>query len=84
MGIRLRAGSQARLARPQPPGIVARGVVGLRASFGEAPFDLFLEPAPVGIAVVSPEPGAYCDVDVALVPCGRIRRNSGVDSSDPR
>ena len=47
-------------------GLGVRGLGGLRASFVQAPVDLFLELAPVGIIFVVPDPGAYYDIDVAL------------------
>jgi len=47
-------------------GLGVRGLVGLRASLVNAPFDLFFELAPLGILVVVPNPGFYYDVDVAI------------------
>jgi hypothetical protein len=47
-------------------GLGVRGLVGLRASFRKAPFDLFFELAPVGVILVVPNPGAYYDVDLAI------------------
>jgi len=47
-------------------GLGLRGVVGLRASFRNAPFDLFFELAPVGVIFVVPNPGAYYDIDAAI------------------
>ena len=47
-------------------GLGARGLVGLRASFLRAPFDVFFELAPIAVIVVVPNPGAYYDIDVAL------------------
>lgn len=47
-------------------GIGVRLLFGLRLALLEAPFDLFIEAAPVGVILVSPGPIAYYDVDVAL------------------
>lgn len=46
-------------------GLGVRGLVGLRMPFRKAPFDLFLELAPIGIIFV-PNAGAYYDADLAL------------------
>ena len=47
-------------------GLGVRGLVGLRMSFREAPVDLFIELAPIGIIFVVPDPAAYYDPDLAL------------------
>ena len=47
-------------------GLGARGLVGLRASFKKAPFDVFFELAPLGVIVVVPDPAAFYDFDVGL------------------
>ena len=47
-------------------GLGLRGLVGLRVPFRKAPFDLFLELAPVGVTFVVPDGGAYYDFDAAL------------------
>jgi hypothetical protein len=47
-------------------GLGVRGVMGLRLAFLKAPFDLFLEIAPIGIIFVIPDRGAYYDLDAAL------------------
>jgi hypothetical protein len=47
-------------------GFGARGLVGLRASFVNAPFDLFIELAPVGFLVVVPDTGIFYDIDFAI------------------
>jgi len=47
-------------------GLGARGLVGLRVPFRKAPFDLFVELAPIGVIVVVPNPGAYYDIDFAI------------------
>ncbi len=47
-------------------GFGARGLVGFRASFVKAPFDLFIELAPVGFLVVVPDTGIYYDIDFAI------------------
>jgi hypothetical protein len=47
-------------------GLGVRGLVGLRASFANAPFDLFFEMVPLGLIFVVPDAGAYFDFDVAL------------------
>ncbi|MDD5224144.1 MAG: hypothetical protein PHE84_09145 [bacterium] len=47
-------------------GFGARGLVGLRLSFREAPIDLFLELAPVGVIFLVPDPAAFYDPDFAL------------------
>ena len=47
-------------------GLGARGLVGLRATFLKAPFDLFFELAPIGVIFVVPDPGACYDIDVAI------------------
>jgi hypothetical protein len=52
-------------------GLGARGLVGVRASFLRAPFDLFFELAPIGIIFVVPDPGVYYDIDLAVG--GRFR-----------
>jgi hypothetical protein len=43
-----------------------QGLVGLRAVFRRAPFDVFFELAPMGLTVVVPDPGAYYDLDCAI------------------
>jgi|GEM_PF-1160874 len=47
-------------------GFGARGLVGLRASFVNAPFDIFIELAPVGFLVIVPDTGIYYDIDFAI------------------
>ena len=47
-------------------GLGLRGLVGLRAPFRKAPFDLFFEIAPVGITMVVPDAGVYYDFDAAI------------------
>ena len=47
-------------------GLGLRGVVGLRAPFRKAPFDLFFELAPVGVTFVVPDGGVYYDFDAAI------------------
>ena len=39
---------------------------GLRVPFAKAPFDLFLELAPIGFIVVVPDPGILYDIDLAI------------------
>lgn len=53
-------------ADPWNFGLGARALVGLRASLHDAPIDLFVELAPLGLLVVLPSPGIYYDVDAAL------------------
>jgi hypothetical protein len=57
---------QHRFPDPWYFGLGARGLVGLRASLVKAPFDRFLELAPLGILVVVPTPGVYYDFDAAI------------------
>jgi hypothetical protein len=47
-------------------GIGLRSVVGLRAPFRKAPFDVFFELAPGGVMFVLPGPGIYYDFDLAV------------------
>ena len=47
-------------------GLGIRGLVGLRAPFRKAPFDLFLEIAPAGVMFVFPDAAAYFDFDAAI------------------
>ena len=47
-------------------GLGARGLVGLRASFHDAPFDLFLELAPLSILIIVPNLGIVYDFDAAI------------------
>jgi hypothetical protein len=47
-------------------GLGARALLGLRLSFRNSPFDLFLEIAPVGITFVVPDSDAYYDIDGAI------------------
>ena len=47
-------------------GLGGRGLVGLRMPFRNAPFDIFLELAPIGVLLVVPDGGAYYDVDLAV------------------
>jgi hypothetical protein len=47
-------------------GLGARGLVGLRASLRQAPIDLFMELAPLGVIFIVPNPGIYYDADFGL------------------
>ena len=47
-------------------GLGVRGLAGLRLAFKQAPIDLFLELAPLGLIFVVTDPGVYYDVDMAL------------------
>jgi hypothetical protein len=47
-------------------GLGGRGLIGLRMPFRSAPFDLFLELAPLGLVGVLPDGGVFYDVDFAL------------------
>ena len=47
-------------------GLGVRGLVGLRAPFRKAPFDVFFELSPLGFIVVVPDPGFYYDFDIAV------------------
>jgi hypothetical protein len=47
-------------------GLGARGLLGLRMPFRNAPIDVFLELAPLGFVAVVPDGGMFYDADFAL------------------